>query len=300
MADETPKPSMTGPKFVSPPPPGAAKPAPKPAAPAEPPVAPAAASVTSAAAAPSGPPMKAPPPPGGAPVKAPPPPGAAPKPAAAPAPAVPVAAAPRPAMAAAAPAVAVAKPAAAPAAKKEEPAVVAPPQGVTRREFLNYVWAASMTLILAQSAALTYFFAFPRFRAGEFGGKIRQAITDFPEQGKDPIANNVGKFWMVNTDKGLMAHYKICTHLGCIFKWDDAAKIFSCPCHGSQFNYNGIWRAGPAPRGLDAFVIEVLDATGKVLYKTKTDTPEAVDIKQYPTAAFIDVDTGVKITGVSH
>jgi cytochrome b6-f complex iron-sulfur subunit len=32
---------------------------------------------------------------------------------------------------------------------------------------------------------------------------------------------------------------------------------FECPCHGSQYNKVGEKRAGPAPRGMDRFAMEV-------------------------------------------
>lgn len=229
---------------------------------------------------------------------------------AAPAPAAPAAApkaAPAPAAAPAAPKAAPAaggaaamalpaRPAAAPAPAKREEPVYTPPGGVTRREFLNYIWGASMALLLAESAVLTYLFSFPRFRAGDFGGKIAVSVTDFPQLNADPVPNNVGKFWMVNTAKGVMTHYKICTHLGCLYKWDESAKIFSCPCHGSQFSYDGTYRAGPAPRGLDRFSFEVVDASEKVLFTSKDGMP--VDLKQYPNAAKVLVNTGDKVTGI--
>jgi Rieske Fe-S protein len=188
-----------------------------------------------------------------------------------------------------------ARPAPAPA-KREEPVYV-PPGGVTRREYLNYIWGASMALLLAESAVLTYLFSFPRFRAGDFGGKIAVGVSEFPQLNGDPVANNVGKFWMVSTDKGIMTHYKICTHLGCLYKWDESAKVFACPCHGSQFKYDGIYRAGPAPRGLDRFSFELLDASDKVLVISAEGTP--IDLKQYPTATKVLVNTGDKVTGIT-
>ncbi len=222
----------------------------------------------------------------------------APTAAAAPAPAPkPVATAPKPAapVGGAAAIAMPARPAPAPA-KREEPVYV-PPGGVTRREFLNYIWGASMALLLAESAVLTYLFSFPRFRAGDFGGKIAVGVSEFPQLNGNPAPNNVGKFWMVSTEKGVMTHYKICTHLGCIYGWDESAKIFSCPCHGSQFQYDGTYRAGPAPRGLDRFSFEVVDATDKVLVESKDGT--AIDLKKYPDAAKILVNTGNKITGIA-
>jgi cytochrome b6-f complex iron-sulfur subunit len=179
---------------------------------------------------------------------------------------------------------------------KEEAAPTAPPKGVTRREFLNYVWGASMALFLVQFGGITWFFSMPRFREGEFGGKISVRIADFPQTNQPPVANNPGKFWLVNVDQGIGALYKICTHLGCIYPWSDAAGIFACPCHGSQFELNGDWIAGPAPRDLDRFAFEVLDGQGNVI----ADSPTG-DFVPIPSGAeTVRVNTGAKILGQSH
>ncbi|MCS6847265.1 MAG: Rieske 2Fe-2S domain-containing protein [Anaerolineae bacterium] len=208
-------------------------------------------------------------------------------------PATPAAAA-RPAAAAGAAAAAASKPAA--AAAKEEVAPAAPPKGVTRREFLNYVWGASMALFLAQFAGITFFFAMPRFRAGEFGGKITVRADEFPEVNGAPVPNNAGKFWLVHTDAGINALYKVCTHLGCIYPWSEAARIFACPCHGSQFQLDGTYIAGPAPRDLDRFTFEVLDANGNVIAAAKDGQP----IPMPPGADTVVVNTGQKILGKPH
>ncbi len=220
-------------------------------------------------------------------------PGAGIKPAApaAPAAAAPVAAKPA---APAAPAATSAPKAA--AVKKEEAPPPPEPSSVSRREFLNYVWGASMTLFLAQFGGLTYLFSFPRFRPGQFGGKIPASVADIPELNKPPKANDVGKFWLVNTDDGVNVLYKICTHLGCIYPWSDAAGIFACPCHGSQFQLGGKYIAGPAPRDLDKFAFEVLDAGGNVLASVDNGLP----VKLPAGATTILVNTGLKVSGNSH
>ena len=192
-----------------------------------------------------------------------------------------------------------AKPVSAAAAKpvaKEEAAPTAPPKGVTRREFLNYVWGASMALFLVQFGGITFLFAMPRFREGEFGGVIKVRAADFPQVNQPPVPNNPGKFWLVNSDAGINTLYKICTHLGCIYPWSDAAGIFACPCHGSQFQLDGTYIAGPAPRNLDRFVFRVLDGSGKPL--TDWSTGEAMPM---PAGAdTVEVNTGAKILGKSH
>ncbi len=209
----------------------------------------------------------------------------------------PTAAAPKPAPAAAG----AAKPAAtaapkAPAAAKEEAAPAAPPKGITRREFLNYVWGASMALFLAQFGGITFLFAMPRFREGEFGGKISVPASDYPQPNGTPVSNNAGKFWLVHVDKGIAAIYKICTHLGCIYFWSEASKIFACPCHGSQFQLDGTWIAGPAPRNLDRFAFEILDEAGNVI----AESPNGDFIPLPPNAATVRVNTGKKILGEAH
>jgi cytochrome b6-f complex iron-sulfur subunit len=238
-------------------------------------------------AKPGGPPPVAKPAGAGGTAGGPPPVGAA-KPAGGP----PPAGAPKPSPASAT----IAKPAAAAPTKKEEDAPAGPPKDITRREFLNYVWGASMALFLAQFGGITFLFSMPRFRAGEFGGKITVRAADFPELNAPPVANNPGKFWLVQTDAGINTLYKICTHLGCIYPWSDASNIFACPCHGSQFQLDGKYIAGPAPRDLDRFTFEVFDASGAKVGESLNGEPIAMPAG----ADTVVVNTGGKILGKSH
>ena len=48
-----------------------------------------------------------------------------------------------------------------------------------------------------------------------------------------------------------------CAHLGCTVNWFGDQRIFKCPCHGSEYHSNGTNFAGPAPRPLDRFRIEL-------------------------------------------
>ena len=89
----------------------------------------------------------------------------------------------------------------------------------------------------------------------------------------------------------------VCTHLGCLYGWNSTGKIFACPCHGSQFEVDVKWIAGPAPRSLDAFKMQILDASGNVI-ATSNDAGEM--LKLPANADRIIVDTGAKITGKAH
>ena len=49
----------------------------------------------------------------------------------------------------------------------------------------------------------------------------------------------------------------VCTHLGCIVRWEDKEGRFYCPCHKGYFNKTGEVVAGPPPRSLDEFEVEI-------------------------------------------
>jgi len=42
----------------------------------------------------------------------------------------------------------------------------------------------------------------------------------------------------------------ICTHLGCVPKYETTDKSFTCPCHNGHFDYNGNALSGPVSKPL--------------------------------------------------
>ncbi|HEC24326.1 MAG TPA: hypothetical protein ENI95_15570 [Chloroflexi bacterium] len=184
-------------------------------------------------------------------------------------------------------------------------ATIAGPQPLNRREFLFYIWGASMALTMAGSAGAILWFAYPRFREGEFGGQFTLPVSVLPPVDGTPEENPQGRFWLVSTDEGVLALYKVCTHLGCLYKWTPNNNRFECPCHGSKFTRDGYWIEGPAPRHLDRFVIRAVDANGNVLAETKvgdanTDPEAGAPLELPPETVEIKVDTGKRIYGALH
>jgi cytochrome b6-f complex iron-sulfur subunit len=136
-------------------------------------------------------------------------------------------------------------------------------------------------------------FAYPRIKAGTFGGKftLDKKASEFKET-DDPFPVADGKFFVVKVapdasvqpvddedgqpnTSGIMAIYQVCVHLGCLVPYIASEKRFMCPCHGSTFERDTKYVRGPAPRNLDQFRVKVTNDR-------------------------IVVNTGQRVLGVSH
>ncbi len=63
---------------------------------------------------------------------------------------------------------------------------------------------------------------------------------------------------LINTkDKGFLAFSRVCTHLGCLVKYDKEQQVFICPCHAGIFNLEGQVVSGPPPKPLTKFSVRV-------------------------------------------
>ncbi len=184
-------------------------------------------------------------------------------------------------------------------------------RNVSRREFLNYVWAGSLAIFMAASGGAMLAFAMPRFKEGEFGGMytVGTVAEKLPAPDSPPVNYPDLKFWLVNIgpteaakgggNQGLMALYKVCVHLGCLYAWVDSTVRFECPCHGSKYQADGTYIEGPAPRDLDRFPVVITD--GKGTFVTQTEVNKSSPGYGAPIPAptdgslVIKVDTGNKI-----
>jgi cytochrome b6-f complex iron-sulfur subunit len=72
------------------------------------------------------------------------------------------------------------------------------------------------------------------------------------------------RIWIVLEPGRLFVIFARCTHLGCTPDWLPQQNMFHCPCHGSEYDPEGVNFAGPAPRPMDRCHV-TMQANGTVL-----------------------------------
>jgi cytochrome b6-f complex iron-sulfur subunit len=153
--------------------------------------------------------------------------------------------------------------------------------GVSRRQFLNRAVLGVSGFSAAALGIGILGFLWPTGASG-FGGKVNAGsledilaeiedkqqpkyipeaktyLRPYPPQDL-PAAKKVPSYKPVlpGMEEGIVALYQRCVHLGCRVPWCQSSQWFECPCHGSKYNAVGEKRDGPAPRGLDRFVVAV-------------------------------------------
>jgi cytochrome b6-f complex iron-sulfur subunit len=163
----------------------------------------------------------------------------------------------------------------------------APANVLSRRDFQRRSLLSSIMLFGAEFGLGTIGFLWPNLKGG-FGSKINAGqLADIKDQIKTDnyVYVGAGRTYLVGwegtpgtgqadypaegvTAEGVMALYQRCVHLGCRVPFCNSSKWFECPCHGSKYNNAGEYKLGPAPRGLDRFVMEIVD--GSVIVDTST------------------------------
>lgn len=140
-------------------------------------------------------------------------------------------------------------------------------KGISRRRFLLWGWAMSVLALLGQSLGIMLSFIRPSAKAGTFGGKITAGkVEEFPVGSISYIKE--GRFYISHLEGGFLAMYRKCPHLGCVVPWVEEEQLFNCPCHGALFNKKGEVLAGPSPRPLDLFPLEIVE--GEIVVNTNT------------------------------
>jgi cytochrome b6-f complex iron-sulfur subunit len=139
----------------------------------------------------------------------------------------------------------------------------------TRRTFLDWLLSRTVTTwILGTSfgglvAAVLY--PVGRYLVPPKSGESAASSVTLPF-GPDDVAPDTGKIFKFGNRPGIIlrtpngdlrAFSATCTHLGCIVQLRSDLGELWCACHNGHFDLNGINIAGPPPRPLEAFTVNV-------------------------------------------
>lgn len=79
--------------------------------------------------------------------------------------------------------------------------------------------------------------------------------------------------FVVHLEDGFKVFSGVCTHLGCIVRWEENKGRFYCPCHQGVFSKEGLVTAGPPPRALDEFPVKVENNLVFIKVEDKVEGP---------------------------
>lgn len=137
---------------------------------------------------------------------------------------------------------------------------------MSRRDFLGWVIRGGLLTTLAGMLlpALTYLW--PVTRQGPAGGMQEiGSVDDIPIWGSKKVILAGSAILIIRTAREFKAFSAICTHLGCLVDWDGHKHEIVCPCHAGLFDTDGRVVAGPPPRPLPIYQVNVID--GKIFVK---------------------------------
>lgn len=126
----------------------------------------------------------------------------------------------------------------------------------TRRTFLDGVIAFCSSIAAAALALPAIAYLWPAARAsGAESVELPGAPGMVP--GQSAMIRVGSEAVVVVRDRdGFKAFSAVCTHLGCLVKWDGGGKQFLCPCHAAVFDENGQVVSGPPPSPLVRYNIK--------------------------------------------
>jgi cytochrome b6-f complex iron-sulfur subunit len=140
----------------------------------------------------------------------------------------------------------------------------------TRRRFCQIAGLTACGLAAGGASAVLADFLRPRV--------LFEPPTTFVVGPPDAIAigsvieNTAHRAYVIREKDGFRALTMVCTHLGCITRYQPDKKIIACPCHGSRFSLDGDVLHGPAPRPLPWLQMTESDK-GELVVDTAVDVP---------------------------
>ena len=130
----------------------------------------------------------------------------------------------------------------------------------TRRGFVNWLLSTS-----AVAFVLSVLYPLSRYLVPPPTGESTAASVTIPIK-PDEVKPNTGQIFKFGSRPGILvrtaagqlrAFSAVCTHLNCTVQYRPDLSEIWCACHNGHFDLNGQNVAGPPPRPLEAYVVNV-------------------------------------------
>ncbi|MCL4473682.1 MAG: ubiquinol-cytochrome c reductase iron-sulfur subunit [Actinobacteria bacterium] len=128
---------------------------------------------------------------------------------------------------------------------------------ITRRRFLSVVFAGATAIGLGAFAAPLVRYAYPVLQGQVFARQKVATTAQVTADGFKFDYMDTPSMVIPTSDGGFAAFSLVCTHLGCIVKWETTNHIFHCPCHAGKFDETGKNISGPPPKPLPKYNLSV-------------------------------------------
>lgn len=137
----------------------------------------------------------------------------------------------------------------------------ASPQPMGRRRFLEYLLGFGFLTTLAGVLIPIAGYVWPPKQEEALAGGSKQVATLAelpPGKGKVYSLGNKPVIVINTPEAGVKAFSAVCTHLGCIVRWDETISLIHCPCHDGRFSpVTGAVISGPPPAPLPSIAVRI-------------------------------------------
>lgn len=132
--------------------------------------------------------------------------------------------------------------------------------GTSRRRFVDWLLGTSLGGLI-----LSVLYPFGRYVIPPASAEAATASVTLPFAPEEvpPNTGRIFKFGsrpgiVVRTPTGeLRAFSAVCTHLACTVQYREDLSHIWCACHNGHYDLNGINIAGPPPRPLERYIVNV-------------------------------------------
>ena len=128
----------------------------------------------------------------------------------------------------------------------------------SRRSFLGRLLGGGIVTAALAIAGAAVAYLYPPARRGDRGRVRIGGAGELPvSTGKLTLVHGEPA-WLVRLVGGFVAFSAVCTHKGCVVRWEGERRVFRCPCHEGVFDEHGNVVSGLPRRPLERFRVGIV------------------------------------------